>query len=382
MTKREFLDELRQLTGALSDGERARLLEYYTEMIDDRMEEGVGEEEAVGALGDPAALASALVPVPREGGADSARTVAALESLRIRVTGADVIVRHEALENGAAAQLRFSDPHRFTWRMDGDALEVVQPDADAPKFSLRWIQQMVAAPAQRLTVILSRELSGALDFEGDGGDLKIEGASFAKARLVSASGDIELRDVECAGGIGIDIRTHSGDIKLHGVRADNLMINAASGDISGKHLSMANRLRLETASGDMELRDVECAGMHIDTASGDIEIGRGKTGETAIRAASGDVDLRGLECDPTLSVETASGDISLARCIACETRLKAVSGDVDLLLEPLPCGYDVSAGTVHGDIDLDERLSAKSALEQPRIAVQTVNGDVRARMAE
>lgn len=362
MTKREFLDELKRLTGAMSGGEQARLLAYYAEMIDDRMEEGVPEAEAVAALGDPAALASALATVPRAGEAGGSEAVAALANLRVRVTGADVVVRREALTNGAAAQLRFSDPAAFAWRMDGDTLEVTQPEADAPRFSLNWLKTMITAPAQRVTVALADGLAGALDYEGGGGDLRVEGVSFAKAQLISASGDIELKDVDCAGGIGIDIRTHSGDVELTDVRSANMIVNAASGDFTGKSLTLSGRLRLETASGD-------------------IEIERGRAGETDIRAASGDVELNALECDPFLSVETANGDIDLTRCVARETNLKSASGDVDLRLEPLPCGYDISVNTVNGDIDIDDSLTAKSAREQPIIVVRTVSGDVSARAA-
>lgn len=51
MTKQEFLQEL---TGRLADyppEDVKRALEYYEEMIDDRVEDGLSEEEAVAAIG-------------------------------------------------------------------------------------------------------------------------------------------------------------------------------------------------------------------------------------------------------------------------------------------------------------------------------------------
>ena len=51
MTKREFIDVLNARTGALPEAERERLSAYFAEIIDDRMEDGVSEEEAVAALG-------------------------------------------------------------------------------------------------------------------------------------------------------------------------------------------------------------------------------------------------------------------------------------------------------------------------------------------
>lgn len=52
MKKQEFLEKLRTQLWALSEADQKNSLEYYAEMIDDRMEDGLGEEEAVAAIGD------------------------------------------------------------------------------------------------------------------------------------------------------------------------------------------------------------------------------------------------------------------------------------------------------------------------------------------
>lgn len=51
MTKNEFLEELGKRLSSLPQEDKNRSLEYYNEMITDRMEDGVAEEEAVLALG-------------------------------------------------------------------------------------------------------------------------------------------------------------------------------------------------------------------------------------------------------------------------------------------------------------------------------------------
>ena len=52
MTKREFLVTLRKCLSDLPKDEIEQQLNYYSEMIDDGMEEGLTEEEAVGKIGD------------------------------------------------------------------------------------------------------------------------------------------------------------------------------------------------------------------------------------------------------------------------------------------------------------------------------------------
>lgn len=51
MTKEQFLYQLQQRLAFLPSSETARFLSYYREMIDDRMEEGMSETEAVADLG-------------------------------------------------------------------------------------------------------------------------------------------------------------------------------------------------------------------------------------------------------------------------------------------------------------------------------------------
>ena len=386
MTKQAFLEELNRRAGGLSEAERARLVDYYREMIEDRLEEGVPEEEAVAALGDPAALAEELAgAAPKAAPSAGGEAVSALSSLRVQVANADVAIVREPLENGAAAQLRFSDPERFEWRMDGDTLEVRERKLEGGhrglEYGLRWLRQIITEPELKVTVALSGVLADALDIEGSGSDLRIDGAAFAKARLVTASGDITLKGVDCEGGIGIDIHTHSGDVQLEGVRSANLIAHAASGDLSAQDLALAGRLRLESASGDIELRASEGDALSITSASGDIEVDRCRFGAATVRSASGDVRLDELESDPTLAVDTASGDVELSRCIARETRIKTASGDVELRLEPLPCGYDLSSNTVSGSVHFDDAALRGAGGPQPKIGVRTVSGDIEARLA-
>ena len=51
MNKSKFLGELEKSLSELPEKDRSRSLDYYGEMIDDRTEEGLSEEEAVEALG-------------------------------------------------------------------------------------------------------------------------------------------------------------------------------------------------------------------------------------------------------------------------------------------------------------------------------------------
>ena len=61
MTKHEFLSELRACLAGLPEEDVLRSIEFYTEALDDRIEEGMSEESAVADLGAPKELAARIL---------------------------------------------------------------------------------------------------------------------------------------------------------------------------------------------------------------------------------------------------------------------------------------------------------------------------------
>ncbi len=61
MNKREFLEALQKSLSGLPEEDIQKSLEFYSEMIDDRIEEGISEQEAVAAIGDPTKIAKEIL---------------------------------------------------------------------------------------------------------------------------------------------------------------------------------------------------------------------------------------------------------------------------------------------------------------------------------
>lgn len=67
MTRDNFLNELRRYLSQLPPSEIEKHLAYYIEMLDDMMEDGLSEEEAVARMGSPKNIADQIlqeVPLP------------------------------------------------------------------------------------------------------------------------------------------------------------------------------------------------------------------------------------------------------------------------------------------------------------------------------
>lgn len=61
MTKDEFLGLLRKELSGLPEADVQKSLDYYSEMISDRMEDGIDEEAAVEAIGKPSEAAKSIL---------------------------------------------------------------------------------------------------------------------------------------------------------------------------------------------------------------------------------------------------------------------------------------------------------------------------------
>ena len=61
MTKLEFICALQEQLSALPQEDIEERIGFYSEMIDDRMEEGLSEEEAVAAISSPAEIAQQII---------------------------------------------------------------------------------------------------------------------------------------------------------------------------------------------------------------------------------------------------------------------------------------------------------------------------------
>ena len=62
MNKQQFLDKLKGSLWAMPEADIQNSLDYYSEMIDDRIEDGLSEEEAVAAVGSPEQILRQIAP--------------------------------------------------------------------------------------------------------------------------------------------------------------------------------------------------------------------------------------------------------------------------------------------------------------------------------
>ncbi len=347
-TRREFIEVLSERLSALPESEAKRLLTQFVEMLDDRLEMGMSEADAVSALGNVDQLIrdyapAALVPVSDTGSGHYNETIA---EIRLHVRNADAVIVNRPLPEGMTAQITASEANTFTWSLE-DGVLTLQEAGEARRGLFRRERE--------ITLTLSDCRPAKLIADSYGGDIEVKGLSIGElAVLMSSSGDIEM--TRCAVGGRTELTTRSGNLKLKDV------------DVRGD-------CKLEAMSGDIEVKRVSAASLRLRAASGDIEGDGIHAGTAALGTTSGDIEVSDIAAQTSILCETASGDIALSVPQTPDLRLSTASGDISLRLPGCPEGYDLQADSRAGDVDLP-RLPLPG--EQPRrVQALSASGDIR-----
>jgi len=162
----------------------------------------------------------------------------------------------------------------------------------------------------------------------------------------------------------------------------------ASGDIALTEGFSFDRLYLESASGDFDVRSCTASEVSLKTVSGEICLTDAETDNLTVRSVSGDVSLQTVVCG-TLQAGTVSGEITIAADCRAETRaeLHTTSGDVAFGGWYGALSVQTVSGDVTGTVLSPMRFETSTASGEVRVpasaaegslcSVQTVSGDIR-----
>lgn len=311
MNKLTFIQTLSDRLAAIPHGEAQRVLNFYSEAIDDRIEDGMSEEDAVAAVGDPDAIARDIL-------GDAIPT--------LHRTGDSYKFRIAADEPDGDGRDRAFDPAQVKTIL-------IQETGNDVRVS--------ASPDDRIHVVCE-EPRGLVCTLGDDGTLDIRrtaeqhrgsflGFSFNFSTTVGD--DVELLLPEgCRP--PLSVATTSGDVEIAVPALEALHIRTTSGDVRiPEGLTVDRTAAVTTVSGDQALFALVCGGdLSVTTTSGDAEMTDPAAKKLTLRTVSGDFDLVGGSVD-ALNAQSTSGDMDLRLDgVLSQGRFESVSGDYTLHL--------------------------------------------------
>lgn len=150
MTKSDFILSLSEALTHLSGYERVRVLEYYEEMIDDRIENGMIEEDAVAAMGSIEEILKEAAPDALNAGHDSSMEIGRpsakqitfcepIEDLVASICSAELHVLNCDLPDGVTARIDYnlSENEQCDCMLTNGRLEVHYRPVQHRNFSFR-----------------------------------------------------------------------------------------------------------------------------------------------------------------------------------------------------------------------------------------------------
>jgi len=178
-------------------------------------------------------------------------------------------------------------------------------------------------------------------------DFRIEVPSGLRVKARNAVGFVTSTGLE--GPQKLD--TNSGDIEVHD-GAGSLDLDTGSGDI--RVADHEGDVRGDTGSGDVHLERVQAGEIFADTGSGDVDLVQ-VSGALDLDTGSGDVVGRELSVGQRLRANTGSGNVKLAGDFSSVRDLDVDTGSGDVLLTVTGGSPSVrlTIDTGSGDVEID-----------------------------
>ena len=292
MTKREYLEKLARGLRPLPKEERRRQLDYYEEMLSDRMDEGLDEADAVAAMDPPETVIDRVLREYVASGRPLRRHHVGLwiglgvVLMFVLLTAAVLLVNYADRQSGSTWQFPI-----FQQAAGDSASTSASASLDLPYHAEYTV------PAEGIT---------ELDLSWTSGDVTVQPWSGDSIRLEEDS------EVELTEDYRLLYTVEGGELKVRFDGQPNRNVTWRKVLLVWLPEALAQslaKLDAATVSAEVTVLDLTAAELDIETVSGGVYT-RGGFGELDFSSVSGDMTLETNETF-RLDAETTSGSVCL-----------------------------------------------------------------------
>ena len=339
MTYEAFINQVRARLTPLPPEERQAMADYYGELFEDYIENGLSEDEAAVSLlaaldetlrKDYGFTAAADQETKKETASDSRNDrffpTADITRIEIEDTAHDVLLlpgRGDCLE----LQYDEEDAQNYVVEQKGSVLHIYfQPKKEESRnFSFRFFHMSLSSDEPLRLFFPSNGFRPEINIKTLSGDIQTS-VPLGAANLFTMSGDILFRgEAE-----SLRVSSTSGDVRFEG-QAQSLEFKTTSGDIRLIGSAAIPTCFIRSTSGDLHLQHMQSEELDISTVSGNIYFTQCDAAAFSIKSVSG--DIQGFFLQPhTFSATSTSGDVSVPPSDPSGTpvTLYTVSGDIQI----------------------------------------------------
>lgn len=371
MTRAQFLNDLYHHLYGMTREQAEQHLTYYAEMLADRMEEGMTEEEAVAGMEDVETIARRILeeeglpytppeerpPVPPEY-PDASKL------------------------GGGGGKRAYQAPRRKTGRRVAQIALWALAVVIALGAVSRWLWMRNIRHYENTTAIDAPipvdEVSPQAPYAEEYDFLEaLNEAGYAGYEYSSGENHVGIDDVNA-----LDIQWASGTVYIQSWSGDDIQV----AEYGHSELSERTAMDFRLDNGVLTIR--YRAGTSLGSVKGSkwltVLVPDGILGDVRIETTSADVQLNSLEVE-NLTVSTASGSVMPTECYAKTADLSSISGGMVLSslyadkLDISTTSGNISGGVQSSTIGIsstsgDISLSSTGSVEQ--VKMQTISGDV------
>lgn len=337
MNKAEFFKTLRSLLRTMPEQDCEKVIAFYEEMISDRMEEGISEEEVIAQFGDVGKLAADILEEAPAAGYVSggkenkvyeiAGSVSSAVELRAKNLSVEVHVSKDDM-------LRFhyfeNDIVRFTIRQHGDALYLEQQQPSMIKWMLSGLFHWVNQP---LLLEVPESFVGRLHVESTNAKISAQGIAL---------------------GGSLTLHTSNAGIDLCDSSAMELEAVTSNGKIEARRLQAEKGVLCRSSNSKVCVDTVTCAAAEFISSNSKVEV-------------------KNTDTDGVLGVTTSNGKIVVNAVSGGEIRLKTINGKIEGSIKGRQEQYKITCHTVNGKCNVPNQIVQGPCRS---IAAKTVNGNI------
>lgn len=388
MRKKEFLDKLRAGLILLPEKELEERLAFYREMIEDHIEDGMTEEEAIAEVGN-------------------------IDDIIAETASAFPEISAVAPEDGASREPEMSKPEIPEPEMPepfdaafSDPMTPVHPiyaiPVDAPKKHTGLIAVLVILvmaicligaalwilPSQTDARYETKTYTPGNSIGFITIEASIEDITFLRAQdyicRVECDETEQFRHEVTVEGRELKIQTKDSRtwfdrlsisrktpaIRVYLPRDDYgaLSIRCSTGDILVPANFTFSGIGIAATTGDIELRASASGAISLRTSTGDIRVGNVTADSLSVTATTGGLSLDGINCTNNVSVSVSTGDVKIAGLSCRNFAAEGSTGDFEL--RTLIASESLSINVTTGDVTLYNSDAGK-------IHIQTTTGSIR-----
>lgn len=334
MNRQDFLTEFFRALGPMSEAEREQIADYYHELICDRLEQGMTEEEAVAEMGDPAEAAAGFreqyaaeenAPAP-ERKLVAVEDVPGLQVLDFGVENLRIIVQGIA-DEAELPSIRFdADPEVDDIRSETRDGVFCYRHRLRKSTGLPLLRFFKSPELRDFVIRIPASWKGTLLLKTCNGPISVSGVEdMQKLSMTTSNGRLELRDLSASrieaksgnaqiimqniGTIHLEAVTSNGKMEADGIRGDELFLHTTNGSVKLRDLQ-ADGIRAETSNGKIEAQNCAASGaLRLSSTNGAVTLENAAASAICLISSNARLTVERIKA-PQIELRSSNGGIS------------------------------------------------------------------------